>query len=68
MYPIIIQIITSGFFNMTNTSKFSTMIVTAHKLAKQVNAPDGILTILNNINLELHAGEGMVRYKFNESI
>jgi len=35
------------------------MIVTAHKLAKQVNAPDGILTILNDINLELHAGEAV---------
>jgi len=34
-------------------------MLTAHKLAKQVNAPDGILTILNDINLELHAGEAV---------
>jgi len=35
------------------------VIVTAQKLAKQVNAPGGSLTILNNINLELRAGEAI---------
>jgi len=35
------------------------VIVTAQKLGKQVNAPGGSLTILNNINLELHAGEAI---------
>jgi putative ABC transport system ATP-binding protein len=42
-----------------NKKAFSTAIVTAHKLGKQVNAPDGTLTILNNIDLELHAGEAV---------
>jgi putative ABC transport system ATP-binding protein len=37
----------------------NSLIVTAHNLTKQVHAPEGTLTILDDINLELKAGEAV---------
>jgi putative ABC transport system ATP-binding protein len=39
--------------------KLSKTIVTAQNLTKQVQAPEGTLTILDNVNLELQAGEAI---------
>ncbi|HEW98198.1 MAG: ABC transporter [Candidatus Parabeggiatoa sp. nov. 3] len=37
----------------------SSVIVAAHYLSKQVQAPEGVLTILNTVNLTLSAGEAV---------
>jgi putative ABC transport system ATP-binding protein len=37
----------------------STIIVAAKNLSKQVQAPEGVLTILNTVNLTLYAGEAV---------
>ncbi len=44
------------FLNMINTS---TLIITAYELTKQVNAPEGILTILDQINLSVYSKQAV---------
>jgi len=44
---------------MTNSSLIESTVVAAHQLSKQVHAPEGVLTLLDNINLKIQLSEAV---------